>query len=189
MKKNHKEEEIEKNGSQEELEQENTQETVNESPESESEEEQNDTEESAGQDDVAEMKDKYLRLYSEFDNFRRRTAKEKLDLINTANADLLSNLIPVLDDFERARSLQKEDQSDDNGFELIYQKFFKTLESSGLKPMDVGPGSEFDTELHEAISQIPAPDNTLKGKIVDVVEKGYYLKEKVIRFAKVVVGS
>ena len=189
MKENQKEEELEKNGS----EQDNAQEKgTEEGPNAEAKEnadEQNDTKESSEQDELSEMKDKYIRLYSEFDNFRRRTAKEKQELVSTANADLLSSLIPVLDDFQRARSLKNEEQSDDDGFELIYQKFAKTLESNGLKTMECGPGSEFDTELHEAISQIPAPDEKLKGKIVDVVEKGYFLKEKVIRFAKVVVGS
>ncbi len=137
-------------------------------------------------DDLSEMKDKYLRLYSEFDNFRRRTAKEKLEVIQTANADLLVELLPTLDDFERAMD---NSEGADEGLEIVYKKFKKTLEGVGLKEIKAGPGTEFDVEIHEAISQIPAPEKKLKGKIVDVVERGYFLKDKVIRFAKVVVGS
>jgi molecular chaperone GrpE len=142
------------------------------------------------QNEIAEQKDKYLRLYSEFENFRRRTAKEKLELIQSANEKLITMLLPVVDDFDRAeKSLKEKSDKDLEGVFLIYSKFKKLLEQSGVKVMDVGQGSDFNADLHEAITQIPAPDEKLKGKVVDVVEKGYLLNEKVIRFAKVVVGS
>lgn len=142
--------------------------------------------------DLVESKDKYLRLYSEFENFRRRSAKEKLDLVQSANQELVGDLLPVLDDLERALLNSKDvDKSDSlkEGMELIYNKFKRILEQKGVKVMDIKEGSEFDPEIHEAITQIPAPKDNLKGKIVDVIEKGYYLHEKVVRFAKVVVGS
>jgi molecular chaperone GrpE len=142
------------------------------------------------QNEIAEQKDKYLRLYSEFENFRRRTAKEKLELIQAANEKLINALLPVVDDFERAeKSLKEKNDKDLDGVFLIYNKFKKTLDQHGVKVMDVSQGSDFNADLHEAITQIPAPQENLKGKIVDVVEKGYLLNEKVIRFAKVVVGS
>ncbi len=144
-------------------------------------------------DELSESKDKYLRLYSEFDNFRRRTAKEKLDMVQTANEDLMSELLPVIDDFERAIKTFDEKDSDINavkdGVQLIYNKFNKALERKGLTVMEGKEGMDFDPELHEAITQIPAPKPKLKGKVVDVIEKGYLLKEKVIRYAKVVIGS
>lgn len=141
--------------------------------------------------ELAELKDKYLRLYADFENFRRRTAKEKLDMINSANEGLLKSLIPVIDDFERAK--QSMDSTDDitaikEGVDLIYTKFAKTLEAKGLKPM-VSKGEPFDADLHESITQFPAPSPDLKGKVIDEVEKGYYLNDKVIRFAKVIVGN
>lgn len=142
--------------------------------------------------DLAEFKEKYLRLYSEFENFRRRTAKEKLELIQTANEELMISLLPVIDDFRRARQ-SFEDESDskstNEGFIHIEKKLEKVLEQNGLKPMKIKEGDEFDSDLHEAVTQIPAPKKKLKGKIVDVIEEGYYLGEKVIRFAKVVIGS
>lgn len=145
------------------------------------------------QDELAEMKDKYLRLFSEFENFRRRTAKEKIELIKTANEDLMAALLPVIDDFDRAKTAMGSEQADPNalkeGVDLIYNKFKKILETKGLKSMDSQPGTDFNTELHEAITQIPAPEESLKGKVVDTVESGYYLNEKVIRFAKVVIGN
>jgi len=144
-------------------------------------------------DELSESKDKYLRLYSEFDNFRRRTAKEKLDMVQTANEDLMSELLPVVDDFERAIKTFDEKDADikavKDGVELIYNKFNKALERKGLTVMEGKEGMDFDPELHEAITQIPAPKPKLKGKVVDVIEKGYLLKEKVIRYAKVVIGS
>lgn len=144
------------------------------------------------QRDIDEGKDKYLRLYSEFENYRRRTAKEKLDLIQTANEDLLLALLPVIDDFERAFKAiddHKEIKEVREGLTIIHNKLIKTLEQKGLKAMEDKMGTEFSAELHEAISQIPVEKKKLKGKIVDVVEKGYKLGDKVIRFAKVVIGS
>lgn len=141
--------------------------------------------------ELKELKDKHLRLYSEFENFRKRTNKEKIDLISTANESLLQAIIPVVDDFDRA--LKANETSEDinaikDGLLLIYNKFINTLQNKGLKEMET-IGQPFDTELHEAITQIPAPSEDMKGKVVDQVEKGYYLGEKVIRFAKVVIGS
>lgn len=143
------------------------------------------------QNELADQKDKYLRLYSEFENFRRRTAKEKLDLIQSANEQLIKALLPVVDDFERAEKSfsDKKDDKALEGFFLIYNKFKKTLDQYGVKAMIIETGADFDADVHEAITQIPAPSEALKGKIVDVVEKGYLLNDKVIRFAKVVVGS
>lgn len=145
------------------------------------------------QDELAESKDKYLRLYSEFENFRRRTAKEKLGMVQTANENLISELLPVLDDFERAEKSFSENEADikalKEGLDLIFNKLQKVLEQKGLTTMDHKAGSDFDPEFHEAVTQIPAPDKKLKGKIVDVIEKGYLLKDKVIRYAKVVTGS
>ncbi len=140
---------------------------------------------------LSEAKDKYLRLYSEFENFRRRTAKEKIEIVNTASKGLIVDLLPVLDDFERAlKSLEgKENKSAREGMELISSKFRKTLDQKGLKEIAVGQGDDFDEEFHEAITQIPAPSKKLEGKIIDVVEKGYTLGDKVIRFAKVVTGA
>ncbi|MGF7218902.1 molecular chaperone GrpE [Spirosoma lacussanchae] len=141
--------------------------------------------------EVAELKDKYLRLYADFENFRRRTAKEKLELIGQANEGLLQSLIPVVDDFERAMlSMEKTEDvaALKEGVSLIYTKLFKTLEGKGLKPM-VAKGEPFNADLHESITQFPAPSDDLKGKVIDEVEKGYYLNDKVIRFAKVIVGS
>ena len=141
--------------------------------------------------ELAEAKDKYLRLYSEFDNFRRRTAKEKLDLLQTAGERIMIALLPVLDDLSRAeQSLESGDvKAISEGVRLIADKFGKSLEAEGLKLMETAPGTDFDTELHDAVTQIPAPSKKLKGKIVDTIENGYYLGEKVIRHAKVVIGS
>jgi len=142
------------------------------------------------QSELTEQKDKFIRLYSEFENFRRRTSKEKLELIQSANEQLIKSLLPVVDDFDRAeKSFKDKDDKELEGFFLIHNKFKKIFEQSGVKPMDVKIGSEFNADLHEAITQIPAPDEKLKGKVVDVVEPGYLLNDKVIRFAKVVVGS
>ncbi|MBS1544218.1 MAG: nucleotide exchange factor GrpE [Bacteroidetes bacterium] len=142
------------------------------------------------QDELAEAKDKYVRLYAEFENHRRRTAKEKLEMIQGANEQLLKALLPVADDFERAeKSFKDRSDKEAEGFFLIHNKFRKVLESYGVKAMETGQGSEFNADIHEAITQIPAPNESLKGKIIDVVEKGYLLNEKVIRFAKVVVGN
>ena len=137
--------------------------------------------------EIADYKDKYLRLYSEFENYRRRTSKERLELISTANSALMEALIPIADDFDRALKAGTEGAVE--GVELIFNKFKSTLESKGLKRMGTTKGDEFDEDFHEAITQIPVPDETLAGKIVDIVEPGYFLGEKVIRFAKVVTGS
>lgn len=139
----------------------------------------------------AELNDRFMRLYAEFDNYRRRTNKEKIDLISTANAGVIKDLIPVLDDFERA--IANNENIDDassikEGFHLIYTKAKNTLESKGLKPM-LSKGEVFDSELHEAIANVPSPTEAEKGKVIDDVEKGYYLNDKVVRFAKVVVGQ
>lgn len=142
------------------------------------------------QNEIAQQKDKYLRLYSEFENFRRRTAKEKLEMIQSANEQLIKALLPVADDFDRAeKSFKDKNDKELEGFFLIHNKFKKTLEQYSVKQMVIETGAEFNADVHEAITQIPAPDEKLKGKIVDVVEKGYTLNDKVIRFAKVVVGS
>ena len=143
--------------------------------------------------EVTELKDKYLRIYSEFENYRRRTAKEKIDLISTANEDLMIELLPVIDDFERALKSMDENNGECSsireGISLIFNKLKNVTEKKGLKLMESKPGDSFDTEIHDAISQIPAPEENMKGKIVDTVEKGYYLNDKVIRFAKVVIGA
>jgi len=138
-----------------------------------------------------EMNDKYLRLYSEFENFRKRNAKERIDLIATAGGGVIKNLLPVIDDFDRA--IKANDESEDKkalkeGFTLIRQKMMNILSNEGLEVMD-SVNTVFNTDLHEAITQIPAPSEDMKGKVVDVVEKGYYLNEKVLRFAKVVIGQ
>ena len=142
-------------------------------------------------DELAEMKDRNLRLFAEFENFRKRTAKEKLELSKYANESLLLDLLPVLDDFERAK-VQMENSGDENlikGIELIQNKFTNTLSNKGLKALEVNAGDDFDLEKHEAITQIAAPSEDLVGKVIDVVETGYTLNDKVIRFAKVVVGK
>jgi molecular chaperone GrpE len=135
--------------------------------------------------------DKYVRLYSEFDNFRRRTAKEKMELLQSAGKEVILAMLPVLDDFERAlkaaESLDNPDKASLNGIELIYKKMLGIMEGMGLNAMD-STGTDFDAEIHEAITKVPAGDEN-KGKVVDVAEKGYLLNGKVIRFAKVIVGE
>jgi len=138
-----------------------------------------------------EMNDKYLRLFSEFDNFRKRTQKERLELFKTASEDVMISLLPVLDDFERALKAAEENGADENhkeGIDLIYNKFKNTLKQKGLESLD-SMNQDFDTDFHEAITNIPAPSPEMKGKVVDVIEKGYKLNDKVIRFARVVVGN
>ncbi|TSA27721.1 MAG: nucleotide exchange factor GrpE [Bacteroidetes bacterium] len=141
---------------------------------------------------IAELNDRYLRLYSEFDNYRRRTLKEKIELSKTASADLITGLLPILDDFERAIRAFSEtngyDSSLKEGVILIYNKFLTILTQKGLEQMKT-IGEPFDTDFHEAITNVPAPSPDLKGKVVDEVEKGYLLNGKVIRYAKVVVGN
>jgi len=143
------------------------------------------------QQEAAEWKDKYLRLVAEFDNFRKRNAKERLELIQTAGKDVIASLLDVLDDSERAQ--KQLDTSNDaaankEGVLLVFNKLKNILQSKGLKPMNSN-GQEFNPDLHEAITEIPAPTPALKGKVVDEVQKGYYLNDKIIRFAKVVVGK
>lgn len=143
------------------------------------------------EEEMAQMRDKYVRLHAEFDNFRKRNAKERMELINTAGRDVILNLLPVIDDFDRA--IQANETNDDikavkEGLLLIQQKMFRTLETKGVKAMD-SVGKKFDTDHHEAITQIPAPSKKLRGKVVDVVEKGYFLNDSVLRYAKVVVGQ
>lgn len=141
--------------------------------------------------ELAEMRDKFLRLYSEFDNFRKRTQKERVELIKSANADLISTLLPVLDDFERARKYSDAENNSDhdkNGVELIYSKLKSLLESKGLKKMN-SIGEVFSDDHHEAIANAPVEHENMKGKVVDEAECGYFLNDKVIRHAKVIVGS
>ncbi|SFN19896.1 molecular chaperone GrpE [Algoriella xinjiangensis] len=139
---------------------------------------------------LAKEKDQYLRLFAEFDNFKKRTSRERIDFFKTANKEVVTALLPVLDDFQRA--MVQIEKSDDNGLqqgvELIYNKLNETLRTKGLNVIEVKAGDDFNTDLHEAITQIPAPTEDLKGKVVDVVETGYLLNDVVIRYAKVVVG-
>ncbi|WP_298497180.1 nucleotide exchange factor GrpE [uncultured Algibacter sp.] len=142
--------------------------------------------------EVKQEKDKFLRLFAEFENYKRRTAKERIELFSTASEDVMKTLLPVLDDFERALTHIEDDKEAEElrkGVLLIYQKLIKTLELKGLKPMEVNKGDVFNADNHEAITQIPAPNDDMKGKIIDIVEKGYLLGEKVIRFPKVVIGQ
>lgn len=140
---------------------------------------------------VKEWQEKYIRLSADFDNFRKRTMREKMELIKTASEDTLVSILPVIDDFERAIKAMEnvtEVVPVKEGVVLIYNKFNETLAQKGLKPIDA-QNQEFNTDLHEAITKIPAPDESLKGKVVDVIQKGYMLQDKVVRFAKVVVGE
>ena len=140
---------------------------------------------------VSDLKDKYLRLVADFDNFRKRTAKERLELIQTASKDLISDLLPVLDDSERAEKQMEKTQEIEaikEGERLVFNKLRSTLQVKGLRPMET-IGKDFNPEYHEAITEIPAPSESLKGKVIDEVEKGYYLNDKIIRHAKVVVGK
>lgn len=137
------------------------------------------------------LNEKYVRLYAEFDNFRKRTAKEKLELMASAGGDAIRKVLPVLDDMERAIVHNAELQDVEamkQGFELIYQKLTSILAAQGVKAMEA-KGTDFNEEFHDAITQIPAPTPELKGKVVDVVEKGYLMHDKVLRYAKVVVGN
>jgi molecular chaperone GrpE len=141
---------------------------------------------------VAQEKDKFLRLFAEFENYKKRTSRERIELFKTANQELMSVLLPVLDDFERALAHIEDDKEAEElrkGVLLIYQKLLSTLEQKGLATLEVVKGDVFDAEIHEAITQIPAPTEDLKGKIVDIVEKGYKLGDKTIRFPKVVIGQ
>lgn len=141
--------------------------------------------------ELGKERDNFLRLFAEFENYKKRTSKERLELFSTANKELMTALLPILDDFERG--LNEIEKSSDNalleGMQLIFNKFKNTLGQKGLKVMEVKQGDAFDADIHEAITQIPAPSKKLKGKIIDVVEKGYMLGETIIRFPKVVLGN
>ena len=144
-------------------------------------------------EELAKEKDKFLRLFAEFENYKRRTSKERMELFKTAGQEIIVSLLPVLDDFDRAMKELSKAGDDDNellkGVQLIRGKFRETLNSKGLQEVNTKKGDVFDAEIHEAITQIPAPKNKLKGKIIDVIEKGYKLGDKIIRHPKVVVGN
>ncbi|MBN4052000.1 nucleotide exchange factor GrpE [Cytophagaceae bacterium AH-315-L13] len=149
------------------------------------------TEEEKLNNEKKEIQDKYLRLYSEFDNYKKRTTKERIDLFKTANQEVLSVLLPVLDDLNRTIASFENISDPDSmkeGIDLVYNKFINILEQQGLKEIEA-IGKEFNTDYHEAITKVPAKNKKDKGKVIDVIEKGYFLNEKVLRYAKVVVGS
>ncbi len=174
---------------QDQVQQEVEQEETAEEPEAEEQKEPE--KEPTAEEKLAELQDRYLRLSAEYDNFRKRTLKEKIDLQKSANEKLLEALLPVADDFDRA--MQSVDEATDikavkEGMMLISGKFTGFLNQQGIKEIEA-VHKEFDTDLHEAITKIPAPSKKLKGKVVDVIQKGYYLNEKVLRFSKVVIGE
>ena len=143
------------------------------------------------ENEIIELKDKYIRLQAEFDNYRKRTLKERMELLKTASESLLISILPVIDDFDRAMQsidLANDDSHLKDGIKLIYSKFQDFLKQNGVREIEAKE-KEFDTDLHEAITKIPAPTEELKNKVVDVVQKGYYLNDKVIRFSKVVIGE
>ena len=140
---------------------------------------------------LEELKDKYMRMYADFDNYKKRVVKEKYDMINSAAQDTLSSLLPVLDDFDRAKKNAEAENSKEHfseGISLVYQKLYSLLRFKGLEEMETN-GITFDPELHEAITEIPAPSEEMKGKIIDTIEKGYKLNDRIIRHPKVVVGK
>lgn len=144
------------------------------------------------QDQLAAEKEKFLRLFAEFENYKKRTTKERIELFKTASQDVMVSMLPVLDDFERALTHIEDDKEAEElrkGVLLIYNKLVNTLEQKGLSKIEVNKGEVFNADDHEAITQIPAPTDDLKGKIIDVVERGYKLGDKVIRFPKVVIGQ
>jgi molecular chaperone GrpE len=149
------------------------------------------SEEEGLREELAKEKDKFLRLFAEFENFKKRTSKERMELFKTAGQEVMVSLLPVMDDFDRAlKELAKsEDKEMFKGVELINNKFRETLKNKGLEQIEVKEGDTFDAEVHDAITQIPAPDKKLKGKIIDVVEKGFKLGDRIIRHPKVVVGN
>ena len=140
---------------------------------------------------VASEQDKFLRLFAEFENYKKRTSKERMDLFKTANQEVIIAMLPVVDDFERAmKELSKEQDSElYKGVSLIQNKFIGVLKNKGLEEVVVSAGDTFDSEMHDAITQIPAPDKKMKGKVIDVIEKGFQLGDKIIRHPKVVVGN
>ena len=143
------------------------------------------------EDQLQEQKDKFIRLYAEFENYKKRTSKERVELFKTAGQEILQSMLPVLDDFDRAwaQVSQSEDEALVKGVELIHEKLKATLMSKGLEVVEIKAGDAFDADFAEAITQIPAPTPKLKGKIVDVIEKGYKLGDKIIRFPKVILGN
>lgn len=141
--------------------------------------------------ELAELKDKQIRLFAEFENFKKRTAKERIDLFKNAGIEFCESMLPILDDFDRAAKHQDSSSEEDirQGIELIHNKLVSILDQKGLKAMESSIGQNFDTDFHEAITQIPAPSEEMKGKVIDETEKGYLLNDKVIRYTKVVVGK
>lgn len=144
------------------------------------------------QDQLASEKDQFMRLFAEFENYKKRTSKERIELFKTASQDVMVSMLPILDDFERALTHIEDDKEAEElrkGVLLIYNKLITTLEQKGLSKIDVKQGDTFNADNHEAITQIPAPSDDLKGKVIDVIERGYKLGDKVIRFPKVVIGQ
>jgi molecular chaperone GrpE len=201
--KTHQEEEKQEHKDQEAAEQEGAQPEGEESTESNEENAESEGEEQSDADkrikelekQLEDLNEKHLRLFSEFDNYKKRTKKEKSELIKSAGEDVIGELLPVLDDFERAISSNREIEAEGeqieqlkNGFELIYNKMKKILEEKGLQEMEA-EGEEFNTDRHEAMTKMPVEDEEQKNKVVEVVQKGYYLNDKVLRYAKVVVGQ
>ena len=152
---------------------------------------ENQVEEVNLEDQVKEEKDKFLRLFAEFENYKRRTAKERIELFSTASEEVMISLLPILDDFDRASAEIEKDKDNEifKGVLLIKNKLFDSLKSKGLALIEVNKGDEFSADDHEAVTQIPAPSKKMEGKIIDVIEKGYRLGEKVIRYPKVVIGK
>ena len=141
---------------------------------------------------LQQEKDKYMRLFAEFENYKKRTSKERIDLFKTAGKEIIQDLLPVIDDFDRGLDEMKKLEGGkefSKGMQLIYDKFKKILERQGLREIKIQKGDAFDADLHEAVTQIPAPSKDLKGKIIDVIEKGYQLSDKVIRYPKVIIGQ
>lgn len=163
-------------------------ETVNESADEQVEEKDELT---LANEALANEKDKFLRLFAEFENYKKRTSKERIELFKTAGQEVLQSILPVLDDFDRAQKIieTSEDNAVKEGINLIHDKLINTLKSKNLEVVEVNAGDVFNADLHEAITQIPAPNEDLKGKIIDVIEKGYKLGDKIIRFPKVVTGN
>jgi len=188
----HKEMEMDKDIPRQEMENDSLEGTkINENDSQNSENDKVNSELEEVKEELTKEKNNFLRLFAEFENYKKRTSKERIELFSTANKELMTVLLPILDDFERG--LKEIEKSSDaallQGMQLIYNKFKNTLSQKGLKEMEVKQGDVFDAEIHEAITQIPAPSKKLKGKIIDTVEKGYKLGDTIIRFPKVVLGN
>ena len=173
---------------------ENTQEEEIENIEQEAQVEENQevvVEEPTAEELIQQEKDKYLRLFAEFENYKKRTSKERIELFKTASQELMTSLLPIMDDFDRGLTEIKKVKDKEllKGMQLINDKFKNTLTLKGLTEIEVKKGDVFDAEIHEAITQIPAPSDKLKGKVIDAVEKGYKLGDKIIRYPKVVIGQ